>query len=117
MTKRKILVAGDDPMGIELIEEILSRDYDVETVNNEGTVLKAEKATPDLIVMDKIMSAMNGFGVCRQLKSDERTRSIPLVVAAEKEEWKKAMDAGADYFVGKPIGVRELNAGVKSLLR
>ncbi len=117
MTKRKILVAGDDPLGIELIEEILSRDYDVETVNNEGTVLKAEKATPDLIVMDKIMSAMNGFGVCRQLKSDERTRSIPLVVAAEKEEWKKAMDAGADYFVGKPIAVRELNAGVKSLLR
>ncbi len=117
MTKRKILVAGDDPLGVELIEEILSRDYDVRTVNNEGTILKAEKEIPDLIVMDKIMSSMNGFGVCRQLKSDERTRSIPLLIAVEKEEWKKAKEAGADYFVGKPIAVRELSAGVKSLLR
>ncbi|MDD5473483.1 MAG: response regulator [Candidatus Methanoperedens sp.] len=118
MNKPKILVVGEDSLGVELIEVILLKDYEVETAQDiEEIVLKVEKATPDLIILDKIISSMNGFGMCRQLKSDERTRSIPLLIAAEKEEMKEAKDAGADYFVGKPIDVRELNAGVKSLLK
>ncbi len=118
MNKPKILVVGEDLLGVELIEEILSKDYEIETAHDvEETALKVEKIIPDLIILDKLMSTMNGFGVCRQIKNDERTRSIPVLVAAEKEEWKKAKEAGADYFVGKPISVRELSAGVKSLLR
>lgn len=116
MTKRKILVAGDDPLGVELIEEILSKDYEVETARNERAMLKVEKIKPDLIILDRVVSVMNDFGVCRQLKSNGKTRSIPIVVAAEIEDKRKALEAGADDFMSKPIGINELSTRVKSLL-
>lgn len=117
MTKHKILVAGDDPLGVELIEEILSRDYEVETAKNDGTILKVEKTNPDLIILDRIVSVMNNFGVCRLLKSNEKTMSIPVVVTAEIEDKKKALEAGADVFLGKPVSINELSERVKSLLK
>ncbi len=117
MGKPKILVAGDEPLGVELLEEILSREYDVETAHDRKmTLLKIEKTNPDLIILDKIMSVMNDFGVCKQLKSRGKPRHIPLVVTGEIEDRKEAMEAGADDFLSKPIGINELNAKVKSLL-
>lgn len=117
MGKPKILVAGDEPLGVELLEEILSREYDVETAHDRKmTLLKIEKTNPDLIILDKIMSVMNDFGVCKQLKSRGKPRPIPLVVTGEIEDKKEAMEAGADDFLSKPIGINELNAKVKSLL-
>ena len=115
-TGRKILVVGDDPLGVELIEEILSEDYEVETAKDEGTIRKVEETNPDLIIIDRIVSVMNDFGVCRQLKSNEKTRSIPVVVAAEIEDKRRALEAGADYFLSKPIAINELSTRVKSLL-
>lgn len=117
MGKPKILVAGDEPLGVELLKEILSREYDVETAHDKKmTMLKIEKTNPDLIILDKIMSVMNDFGVCKQLKSHGKSIPIPLVVTGEIEDKKEAMEAGADYFLSKPIGINELNAKVKSLL-
>lgn len=118
MDKPKILVAGNDHLGVELIGEILSRDYEIETTpEGKETMLKVEKTNPDLIILDKIAPIMNSFGVCRQLKSNQKTKSIPIMVAAEIEDKRKAMEAGADYFLGKPIGINELSVRVKSLLR
>ncbi len=117
MEKPKILVAGDEPLGVELLKEILSREYDVETAHDKKmTLLKIEKTNPDLIILDKIMSVMNDFGVCKQLKSRGKTNPIPIVVTGEIEDKKEAMEAGADDFLSKPIGINELNAKVKLLL-
>ncbi len=114
---KKILVAGDEPLGVELIEAILSRDYEVETAPEKEIILRVEETNPDLIVLDKFISAKDSFGVCRQLKSNEKTRSIPIVVAAETEDRRRAKEAGADYFLSKPISINELSAVVNSLLR
>ncbi|MDO9098821.1 MAG: response regulator [Candidatus Methanoperedens sp.] len=117
MNKPKILVVGEDLLGVELIEEILSKDYEVETAHDvEETALKVEKTIPDLIILDKINSIMSSFGVCTLLKSNEKTRYIPIMVAADNDDKKRAMEEGANDFLSKPIGVYELNAKVKSLL-
>ncbi|MFA4936536.1 MAG: response regulator [Candidatus Methanoperedens sp.] len=117
MNKPKILVVGEDSLGVELIEEILSKDYEVETAHDvEETALKVEKTIPDLIILDKINSIMSSFGVCTLLKNNEKTRYIPIMVAADNDDKKRAMEEGANGFLGKPVGVYELNAKVKSLL-
>ncbi|MDP2840960.1 MAG: response regulator, partial [Candidatus Methanoperedens sp.] len=117
MNKPKILVVGEDSLGVELIEEILSKDYEVETAHDvEETALKVEKTVPDLIILDKINSIMSSFGVCTLLKSNEKTRYIPIMVAADNDDKKRAMEEGANGFLGKPIGLYELRAKVKSLL-
>lgn len=118
MNKPKILVAGKDSMGVELIEEILSKDYEVETSHDvEDTLLKIEKKIPDLIILDKKGYFINDFRVCKMLKSNEKTRSIPIMVAADSDYKKRAMEAGADDFLGKPVGLHELRTRVKSLLK
>src|SRR4030042_1016642 len=75
---------------------------------------------PDLVLLDLMMPEMNGLEVCRLLKDNEETRLIPIVMITavhSHEEKIKAIDAGADDFVGKPINIAELRARVRSLLR
>lgn len=118
MNKAKILVVGEDSLGVELIKEILSKECEVETAHDvEETLLKVEKTFPDLIILDKRGYAINDFGACKQLKSNEKTRFIPIMVAADSDYKKMAMEEGANDFLGKPIGVYELRARVKSLLK
>ncbi|MFZ2412491.1 MAG: response regulator [Candidatus Methanoperedens sp.] len=118
MKKPKILVVGEYSLGVELIEELLSKDYEVETAHDvEETALKVEKTIPDLIILDNMSFIVRGFGVCTMLKSNEKTRYIPIMVAAEIEDKRKALEAGADDFLSKPVHINELSTRVKSLLK
>ena len=74
---------------------------------------------PDLILLDLMMPELSGLEVCRQLKSKEETRLIPVImITAEhsQDEKIKAINAGVDDFLTKPINIKELRARVKSLL-
>ena len=75
---------------------------------------------PDLILLDLMMPEISGLEVCRQLKGNEETRLIPIVMITalnNQEEKIKAINAGVDDFINKPINIPELRARVRSLLR
>jgi twitching motility two-component system response regulator PilH len=94
----KVLEASD---GVEGLEKILSNP-------------------PDLVVLDIVMPRMNGYEVCRRLKSDKKTQGLPVVMCSSKSEefdryW--GMKQGADAYIAKPFHPQELIGTVKQLLR
>lgn len=120
--KHKILIVDDEEKNIKLLKAILmSKDYELYGVFSGEEALKIVADTcPDLILLDVMMPGIDGFDVCRTLKQDERTRVIPVIMVTalrEKEHRIKAMEAGADDFISKPVDQTELLIRVKSLLR
>lgn len=120
MNKPKILVVDDEPLNHELMEGILSKDYEVIKASNgiDASII-LEKNLPDLIILDVMMPNMNGYAFCRQIKNDIKTRTIPvLMITALREDKDKinAIESGADDFLSKPVDINKLRSSVKSLL-
>jgi len=119
---KRILVVEDDIMNRRLLTTILTRlGYPVdEAFDGVNGMEKVEAAPPDLILLDLDLPRMNGFEVARRLKQSDKTKIIPIVVVssfAEVEHRIKALEAGADDFLSKPIDQIELRARVQSLLK
>jgi two-component system alkaline phosphatase synthesis response regulator PhoP len=120
MDKRKILIA-DDEAGIRLtVSRMLDRDYVVlEAANGEEAVEIAREQKPDLILMDLIMPKMDGYATCSQIKADEATRGIPVVIltAVGHELNKKfATEMGAAAYITKPFNLQGLKDMITLLL-
>ncbi|TRZ90598.1 response regulator, partial [bacterium] len=118
----QILVIEDDIMNSRLLATILTRlGYTVETAFDGITGLeKAVSSPPDVILLDINLPRMDGYEVARRLKQAEKTKIIPIVMIssfAEVENRVKALDAGADDFLSKPIVQVELRARVQSILK
>jgi class 3 adenylate cyclase len=82
--------------------------------------MKVMASPPDLILLDVMMPGVNGFDVCRQLKGDESTALIPIVLVTALEDTEsrvRGIEAGADDFLSKPVKLEELIARVKTLRR
>jgi len=81
MNKKKILLVEDTHPTIDLIREILSKvNYDVFiSTNGESGISKAEINLPDLILLDILMPGIDGFETCKRLKSNDKTKDIPII--------------------------------------
>ncbi len=120
--KSKILIADDNPTNVELLEAYLA-DFDCETVvaaDGEETLRVVERFQPDVILLDIMMPRLSGFEVCKQLKSDPRTKGIMVLMVTalnEPGDIERAVQSGCDDFLSKPIHKLELLKRLDNMLR
>jgi len=120
MTKKKILIVEDDPNILLGLEEVLKSDgFDVAICNRgdeaESAVLKEK---PSLIVLDVMLPGKNGYEICRDIRAAKSDVPI-LMLSAKGQEMDKVigLDTGADDYVTKPFGLRELLSRINALIR
>ncbi len=118
--KTKIMVVEDDPHILLGLEEVLKSDgFDVVSCNRGDQALAVfSKHRPALVVLDVMLPGLSGYDVCKQLRAKKVTTPI-LMLTAKGQEIDKVvgLDLGADDYVTKPFGVRELLARIHALLR
>jgi DNA-binding response OmpR family regulator len=117
----RVLIAEDDPQGAELLEAYLGETtYDVQkAADGEETLAKVADWQPDLILLDVMMPKISGFEVCKRLRAAPETRgtAVLMVTALDQQsDVDRAVEAGANDFVTKPINKNELLLRVRALL-
>ena len=102
----------------EYVRRLLSDQYLVKTVANGRLALAVARAyRPDLLITDVMMPAFDGFGLMRELRQDHRTATIPVIMLsarAGEEARVEGISSGADDYLVKPFGARELKARVRA---
>ena len=122
MKHEKVVVIEDEPDIREVIEHNLSREgYRVySSSDGEKGLQLVKKKVPDLVLLDLMLPGLDGLDVCRELKADPVTRSIPVIMVTAKGEESDivlGLGIGADDYVTKPFSPKELVARVKAVLR
>jgi|SRR5690554_6193837 DNA-binding response OmpR family regulator len=121
MNKLKIAVIDDISDVLELVEYNLRKEgMDVVTFTSSDEALEEiAKNIPDLVISDWMMPEPDGLEVCRRLKNDERTKNIPLMMLTCRggiEDYREALNAGAQDYVVKPVRMEELMRRIKLLV-
>jgi putative two-component system response regulator len=119
--KNTLLVVDDTPDNLTLISALLEDDYDVKVATHADKALRiaASETPPDLILLDIMMPEIDGYEVCRRLKSNPATCGIPIIfltARAEIEDEQKGLELGAVDYITKPISPPILMARVKTQL-
>jgi CheY-like chemotaxis protein len=122
MSTSKILIADDNLTNVELLEAYLG-EIDCEiavAADGRETMDQVARFQPDLILLDIMMPKLSGFEVCKQVKRDPATKSIMILMVTALNELgdiERAVAAGCDDFLSKPINKLELLKRVQNMLR
>jgi len=110
--KKVVLIVDDAPANIQLISGVINGKYKVKAATSGAKALQiAQKLpSPDFILLDILMPEMDGYEVCRQLKSDPATSAIPVVFITgnASEEQPRSLEMGAIACLGKPVDSNQL---------
>ena len=118
----RILIADDNEPNRELLEVYLADlDCQIDTaIDGEDTLAKVASFRPDVILLDIMMPKLSGFEVCQQLKADPATRGIMILMVTalgELGDIERAVEAGTDDFLSKPVNKVELVKRVENMLK
>lgn len=118
----RILVVEDEPDLLESVVYTLRKDglRPIAAANGEDALRLVRDERPDLVLLDLMLPGMDGLEVCRRLRSSEETARIPIIMVTAKAEETDAvigLGIGADDYVRKPFGLKELAARIRALLR
>src|SRR4051812_15513573 len=121
-TAGKVLVVDDEPSNVEVLTRVMAHEgyHVVSAISGELALDAVALEKPDIVLLDVNMPSMNGFEVCRHLKSQPATRLLPVILMTGLtaiEDRIRGIDAGADDFLSKPFVIEELRARVRSLTR
>ena len=121
MAKGKILVVDDEIYIVHILDFSLGMEgYDVVTaLDGEQALEKIKTEKPDLIVLDIMMPKLDGYEVCKTIKSDPATKQIPVILLSAKGrnvDQKMGFDVGADDYITKPFSPRKLVERINQLL-
>lgn len=122
MATHRILIADDNAANRELLEAYLAGvDCEIETaVDGRDTLDKVRAFEPDLLLLDVMMPKLSGFEVCRQLKDDPATATVMVLMVTALNELgdiERAVNAGTDDFLSKPINRTALMKKVNTMLK
>ncbi|NMF59320.1 response regulator transcription factor [Pseudanabaena yagii] len=117
-----VLVVEDSVTQREMIEDLLKGSGLIVKTAGDGieALEQMQGSCPDIVVMDIVMPRMNGYELCRRIKTDPKTERVPVVMCSSKgEEFDRywGMKQGADAYIAKPFQPQELVGTVKQLLR
>jgi diguanylate cyclase (GGDEF)-like protein len=118
--KQTVLIVDDEPMNIEILYEALGAEHEILFATNGQEALSiASSELPDLILLDVVLPDLDGYQICTQLKSDSKTRDIPVIFITAmdlEEDETKGLDAGAIDYLSKPIRSPIVRARVRNHL-
>lgn len=122
MEQANILVIEDDDIVALTIERCLRRENYKVTLANSGVegLQMARRHKPEMVILDVIMPGMDGFAVCREMRSDPLLSNVPILFLTAKtkpEDRITGFNAGADDYLGKPFNLDELTLRVRAILR
>jgi DNA-binding response OmpR family regulator len=117
----RVLIADDHPQGVELLDAYLAdTGFQVETAyDGEEALRKVQDWRPDLVLLDIMMPKISGFEVCKRLKADPATRGVAVLMITaldQPSDVERAVDAGTDDFLTKPINQIDLLHRIRALL-
>lgn len=117
---KKILIVEDNETILTALEMLLSHsDFDVRTtLHGEEAVAAATTFMPDIILLDLLLSGIDGGSVCESLKADKNTKHIPIIMmSAHPDAEKVATESGADGFIDKPASISEIRSTIDSVIK
>ncbi|MEE1945783.1 response regulator [Pedobacter sp. KR3-3] len=116
---KRVTLADDDPGILDAVGMMLEMEgYEVSTTLNGNTILNTESGLPDIYVLDIWMSGSDGRELCKKLKTNEKTKNIPVIlISASNDLQKSAESAGADDFLAKPFEIDNLLSKIENCLQ